>query len=107
MRSKLAYLARCRSMHLLVPLTRGDTANDLEILVLRHQRAVLRRQVARPRRHPADRGLLAALSQALPRCRWSCFFEAPATGIGGGSPAPGPTRTAEPDDRRSTRSCGG
>jgi putative transposase len=67
--SKLAYLALCRSSQLLVLLARGDAAKDLEILVLRHQLAVLRRQVSRPRLQPADRALLAALSQALPRFR--------------------------------------
>jgi putative transposase len=44
--SKLAYLTLCRSIQLLVLLARGDTAKDLEILVLRHQLAVLRRQIA-------------------------------------------------------------
>jgi transposase len=77
--SKLAYLALCRSSQLLVLLARGDAAKDLEILVLRHQLAVLRRQVSRPRLQPADRALLAALSQALPRFRWSCFFVTPDT----------------------------
>jgi hypothetical protein len=42
--SKLAYLAVCRSMQALVLLARGDAANDLEILVLRHQLSILRRQ---------------------------------------------------------------
>jgi hypothetical protein len=77
--SKLGYLALCRSIHLLVLLARGDTRKDLEILVLRHQLAVLRRQVARPRLQPADRALPAALSQALPRFRWSCCFVTPDT----------------------------
>jgi hypothetical protein len=45
MLSKLAYLTLCRSIRLLVLLARGDAAKDLEILVLRHQLAVLRRQV--------------------------------------------------------------
>ena len=69
MLSKLAYLTLCRSIQLLVLLARGDTTKDLEILVLRHQLAVLRRQVARPKLQPADRALLAALSRvtaALP-----------------------------------------
>ena len=79
MQSKLAYLALCRTTQLLVLLARGDAAKDLEILVLRHQLAVLRRQVSRPRLQPADRALLAALSQALPRFRWSCFFVTPDT----------------------------
>ena len=79
MLSKLAYLALCRSIQLLVLLARGDTRKDLEILVLRHQFAVLRRQRARPKLQPADRALLAALSRALPRSRWSCFFVKPDT----------------------------
>jgi putative transposase len=46
---RLAYLTLCRSIQLLVLLARGDTAKDLEILELRHQLTVLRRQVPRPR----------------------------------------------------------
>ena len=79
MLSKLAYLTLCRSIQLLALLARGDTTKDLEILVLRHQLAVLRRQVARPKLQPADRALLAALSRVLPRSRWSCFFAKPDT----------------------------
>ena len=74
MLSKLAYLTLCRSIQLLALLARGEAAKDLEILVLRHQLTVLRRQVQRPRLEPADRALLAAVSRALPRGRWSCFF---------------------------------
>jgi putative transposase len=77
--SKLAYLALCRSVQLLALLARGDAAKDLEILVLRHQLGVLRRQVPRPRLAPADRALLAAVSRVLPRARWSCFFVQPET----------------------------
>jgi hypothetical protein len=73
--SKLAYLTLCRSIQLLALLARGDTTKDLEILVLRHQLAVLRRQVARPKLQPADRALLAVLSRVLPRSRWSCFSQ--------------------------------
>jgi hypothetical protein len=46
--SKFAYLTLCRSIQLLVLLARGDAAKDLEILVLRHQLAVLRRQTNNP-----------------------------------------------------------
>src|SRR6266542_4221003 len=77
--SKLAYLALCRSVQLLVLLARGDAAKDLEILVLRHQLTVLRRQVSRPRLEPTDRALLAAISRVLPRGRWACFFVKPDT----------------------------
>jgi putative transposase len=77
--SKLAYLTLCRATQLLALLARGDAAKDLEILVLRHQLAVLRRQVPRPRLEPADRALLAAVSRVLPRARWSCFFVKPET----------------------------
>ena len=48
MLSKLAYLTLCRSVQLLVLLARGDATKDLEILVLRHQLAVLHRQTPRP-----------------------------------------------------------
>jgi putative transposase len=77
--SKLTYLMLCRTIQLLALLVRGDAAKDLEILVLRHQLAVLRRQVPRPRFEPADRALLAALSRVLPRARWSCFLVRPET----------------------------
>jgi putative transposase len=79
MLSKLAYLTLCRSIQLLALAARGDAAKDLEIVVLRHQLAVLRRQIPRPRLEPADRALLAAVSRVLPRARWSCFFVQPET----------------------------
>jgi putative transposase len=79
MLSKLAYLTLCRSIQALALLAQGKAAKDLEILVLRHQLTVLRRQVPRPRLEPADRTLLAAVSRALPRARWSCFFVKPET----------------------------
>src|SRR5918911_2745074 len=54
-------------------------ANEVEIAVLRHQLAVLRRQVARPRYTPADRLLLATLAKPLPRQRWPVFLVTPST----------------------------
>jgi hypothetical protein len=42
-------------------------AKELEILVLRHELSILRRQVGRPQFEPHDRLLLAALSRVLPR----------------------------------------
>ncbi len=79
MLSKLAYLAVCRSFQLLALLARGEAAKDLEILVLRHQLTVLRRQIPRPKLELADRALLAPVSRVLPRSRWSCFFVRPET----------------------------
>ena len=76
---RLAYLTLCRSIQMLALLARGDTAKDLEILVLRHQLTVLRRQAQRPRLEPADRALLAAISRVLPRSCWSCFLVTPQT----------------------------
>jgi len=52
---RLAYLTLCRSMKLLAQLARSDAAKDLEILVLRHQLAVLRCQT-RPKLEPARPG---------------------------------------------------
>jgi transposase InsO family protein len=52
---------------------------DVEIAVLRHQLAVLHRQVARPRYGPTDRLVLATLARRLPRERWSAFLVTPAT----------------------------
>ena len=60
---RLAYLALCRSIQLLVLLAHSEAAKDLEILVLRHQLAVLRRRPHPPKLEPADRALLAAVSR--------------------------------------------
>jgi hypothetical protein len=54
-------------------------ADAVEIAVLRHQLAVLRRQVVRPRYTPADRMVLAALAKLLPRKRWAAFLVTPST----------------------------
>jgi putative transposase len=76
---RLAYLTLCRSIQLLVLLARGDAAKDLELLVLRHQLTVLRRQTPQPKLEPTDRALLAAISRVLPRSHWSCFLVTPQT----------------------------
>jgi putative transposase len=57
----------------------GDGAQDLEILILRHQLRVLRRQAGRPRLKPLDRMVLAATSRFLPRVRWASFMITPQT----------------------------
>jgi putative transposase len=58
---------------------RSDAANEVEILVLRHELAVLRRQVDRPSCRRADRMFLAALARMLPRERWGSVFVQPET----------------------------
>ena len=75
----LVYLLARRLVALLVLRARTDVSKNVEILVLRHEVSVLRRQVSRPRLRPADRAVLAALSAALPRMRWSVFFVQPKT----------------------------
>ena len=64
---RLVYLAVSHTFAWLALLTRNDASKELEILVLRHEIAVLRRQVARPKPDWADRGVLAALARLLPR----------------------------------------
>jgi putative transposase len=53
---------------------RSRVAKDAEVLALRHENAVLRRQIARVRYEPADRVWLAALSPLIPRERWRQVF---------------------------------
>jgi len=63
----LAYLVVRRLFELMVVCCRSAESKELEILVLRHELSILRRQAQRPRLHEADRVFLAALSRALPR----------------------------------------
>jgi putative transposase len=79
MSASLVYLLLRQVLQMLTQLARDSGAKDVELLVLRHQVAVLRRQVHRPDLQPADRVVLAALSRLLPRARWSAFFVTPAT----------------------------
>ena len=72
-------LVRCLLGCLMV-LARREVSKDAELLVLRHENAVLRRQIGRVRYQPGDRLWLAALSRLIPRRRWGeVFAVTPAT----------------------------
>jgi putative transposase len=63
----------------LVGLGSAPDVKDIEIVVLRHQLLVLRRQVTRPRYAPQDRLVLAVWGRSLPRQRWAAFLVTPTT----------------------------
>jgi putative transposase len=73
------YVVVCRLLELIVLVGRADRAKELEILVLRHELSILRRQVGRPRFEAYDRVLLAAFSRMLPRRSWTAFAVRPET----------------------------
>jgi hypothetical protein len=76
--SKL-YRAFYRVLQLVRLTLRPDTDLAIEVVTLRHEVAVLRRQVHRPLLEPADRALLAGLARLLPRHCLGCVFVQPAT----------------------------
>jgi putative transposase len=66
----------------LVQLVAGSSNHlnfDVEVVVLRHQLKVLKRQVSKPRLRRRDRLFMAAISGTLPRARWSSFVVSPQT----------------------------
>jgi hypothetical protein len=63
---RLLYLIAIRVFGWLVLLGRGQASKNTEIMVLRHEVMVLRRQITRPNPDWADRAVLAALAQHLP-----------------------------------------
>jgi putative transposase len=79
---RLIYLTFCQLLRWLALSTRSSAAKDAELLVLRHEVAVLRRQVAGPRIAWADRAVLAGLARLVPRGRWGVLLVRPATVLG-------------------------
>jgi transposase InsO family protein len=73
------YLALCRLVQLVVLLCRSERSKELEILVLRHELAIMRRQPRRARLRPVDRAILAAFARALPRSAWTSLSVSPTT----------------------------
>jgi len=73
------YLMLRRVLQLAALRFRSDEFKELEIVVLRHELAVLHRQLARPELNPSDRVFLAAASRLLPRARWRSFVVTPTT----------------------------
>ena len=68
-----------RKLLRLLGLGPAPDQKDVEIAVLRHQLAVLRRQLTRPQYSPTDRAVLATLARLLSRERWGVFLVTPAT----------------------------
>jgi len=61
------YLALCRLVQLVVLLCRSERSKEVEVLLLRHELAILLRQRRRAPVRPVDRAILAALARALAR----------------------------------------
>jgi hypothetical protein len=102
---RLADLTLCRSIQLLALLAHGDAAKDLDILVLRHQLTVLKRQLPRARLEAADRSLLAASAASYHATAGRASLSLPTpcgASIAAWSPARGPTHPAAMGDHRWT-----
>jgi len=75
----LLYILTRRLLEMVALRFSSPRSKDLEIVVLRHELSILRRQVARPELCDADRVFLAAASRVLPRRHWSDFLVTPET----------------------------
>ena len=102
------YVVACRMFALVLLLGRSDGSKELELVLLRHELAILRRHTRRPRLTARDRLVLAALSRVLPRRSWHAFPVTPETLLRWhrrSSRATGPTRSGGQADRRWARRC--
>src|SRR5437667_198216 len=75
----LCYVVLRWLLQLAVLHFRSNDLKELEIVVLRHELAILRRRSGRPAMTWTDRLFLAAASRLLPRLRWQSFIITPAT----------------------------
>jgi len=78
-RCPFLYVAFVRILHLVRLFWRDSEELAIEVVMLRHEVAVLRRQVTRPALRPPDRALFAGLSRLLNRRRQARFFVQPET----------------------------
>jgi hypothetical protein len=100
------YVVACRLFALVLLLARSDRSKELELLVLRHELSILRRQARRPQLTESDRLVLTVLSRVMPRRSWQAFLvslKRCCAGTGGSSPAAGPIRTGGRAGHLSTR----
>jgi transposase InsO family protein len=75
----LIYAVVGRLLSLIVVRGRGEASKDIELILLRHEISVLRRQLPRPRLEPADRLIMAAFARHLPRSLWNFRIVSPST----------------------------
>ena len=75
----LCYLVLRCLLQLVTLRGRSNEVKDFEIIILRHELAILRRRSRRPPLTWSDRLFLAAASQGLPRAHWRSFIITPAT----------------------------
>jgi putative transposase len=75
----LVYVALRHVLALVLLGVRSSDFKELEIVVLRHELEILRRQTGRPHMRPADRVFLAAASRMVPQAQWRSFFVTPDT----------------------------